>query len=123
MSDPSQFERFSGNNFLLERGRAKLQYIARRWQQRSFSFVIRVLLFGGFLGLIWTLSHLHPHGDLSLYLIPITLLAIPIGLIAPREQTWHKVINGVFITTFTLRNRQYPETGGDGSWTQRNLFE
>jgi hypothetical protein len=101
MIDPSQFERFSGNNFLLERGRATLRYLTQSWQQRLTSFLVRFLLFGGFLGLMWTLSHVAPQGDLSLYLIPITLLALPIGLIAPQEKTWEKGLNLLFLGAFS----------------------
>ena len=100
MTDRSKFERFSGNNFLLERGQATLRYLTQRWQQRLLSFIVRLLLFGGFLGLMWTLSHLHPHGDLSLYMIPITLLALPIGFIAPQEKSWEKALNFLFLSAF-----------------------
>ena len=93
-------ERFANNNFLLERARGTLRYLSQRWKQNLLSFTVRVLLFGGLLGLMWTLSHLHPHGDLSLYLIPITLLALPIGFIAPNEHPTERAMNWLFLGSF-----------------------
>lgn len=93
-------ERFANNNFLLERARAMLRFLSQRWKQNVLSFTVRVLLFGGLLGLMWTLSHLHPHGDLSLYLIPITLLALPIGFIAPNEHPSERALNWLFLGAF-----------------------
>ena len=123
MDPRSGFERFSGHNFLLERGQKTLRYLTQRWQQRLTSFVIRLLLFGGILGLMGVLSHLHPHGDLSFYLLPITFLALPIGFIAPQETRWQKWINTVFILSFLgvfvwsgVWYFQYPEWGYRFRW-------
>jgi hypothetical protein len=123
MGPRSGFERFSGHNFLLERGQKALRYLTQRGQQRLTSFVIRLLLFGGVLGLMGVLSHLHPHGDLSFYLLPITFLALPIGFIAPQETRWQKWINAVFILSFVgvfiwsgVWYFQYPEWGYRFRW-------
>ena len=93
-------ERFSGNNFLLERAKVHLLYLAQRLHKQALSLCLRLTLFCGLLGIIWTLSHLHPHGDLSLYLIPITLLALPVAFITPNFKSWHKVVNLLFILAF-----------------------
>ena len=94
------FERFSSKDFLLERGKATFRYLGQEWRNHMLSFLIRSLLFIGFLGMIWVITHLHPKGELSLYLVPFILFAMPIAMIAPKEKTWQKTLNYIFITVY-----------------------
>ena len=91
------YERFFSDSFLLNRGKVTFERIISVISRHLISSSAQLFVFGGGLGLIWVLSHLEPHGDLSLYLLPITILAMPIAVVAPNDHWAERLINGLFL--------------------------
>jgi hypothetical protein len=100
MSQPTGLERFSGRNFLLERSLLAARQLVVELLKNTSSFAIRVCIFGGLLGVMWTLSNLQPQGDLAQYLTPFLLLSFPIVLLGPQEKTWQRLVNLFILLCF-----------------------
>lgn len=118
-----KYPRFSSELFLLNRGWQFFERMIQTLGKHLLGSAAQVFIFGGGLGLIWVLSHLEPHGDLSMYLIPITILAMPAAVISPNNSWVDRLINLLFVGPFygffawaILWYFQYPDWGYDAGW-------
>ena len=98
MSDSFQkLDRFSKKEFLLVRGWDTIKQKLKDSRKITEKFFISVFLFGGILGVMWTLANLKPTGDLALYLLPFLLLAYPVAMLSPQNRPWEKTVNVLFL--------------------------
>ena len=75
------FERFFTKSFLLNQGSIIFKSLIKSSAYYLLTLAAQLFVFGGGLGLVWVLSHLEPKGDLARYLLPLTILAMPVAVI------------------------------------------
>lgn len=117
------FARFFTDAFLLNRGLFIFQTLIKRSTSYALTTAAQLFVFGGGLGLIWVLSHLEPRGDLAQYLLPITILAMPVAVISQRSSWTDRVLNILFSLSFLGSfvwscwwYFEYPDWGYKAKW-------
>ncbi len=123
LSDHKAFSRFFTESFLLNRGLLTFKAILKKSTYYALTTAAQLFIFGGGLGLIWVLSHLEPQGDLAQYLLPITILAMPVAVIAQNTHWVDKLLNTLFGLSFISCFAwscwwyfEYPDWGYQAKW-------
>ena len=117
------FERFFTKSFLLNQGSIIFKSLIRSSAYYLLTLAAQLFVFGGGLGLVWVLSHLEPKGDLARYLLPLTILAMPVAVISQNESWLDRLLNSVFVLSFLgffawscAWYFQYPDWGYEAKW-------
>ena len=117
------YARFFTESFLLNRGWMIFQSLIKTGAYYLLTIAAQLFVFGGGLGLIWVLSHLEPQGDLARYLLPLTILAMPVAVISQSDGWADRLIGIIFTTAFVgffiwscVWYFQYPDWGYEAKW-------
>ncbi len=119
----NNFERFFTKSFLLNQGSIIFKSLIKTSAYYLLNLAAQLFVFGGGLGLVWVLSHLEPKGDLARYLLPLTILAMPVAVISQNESWLDRLLNTVFAFAFLgfftwscTWYFQYPDWGYEAKW-------